>query len=130
MNFLAAIFVVLVDQISKELIIKNGYPYRLNTGGAFSFFGNNRWFSILSLITFVTLVGYWIYLQRNGKLSRKLNLGFTLMVGGAFANTLDRWLNKGVIDFIQIWILPTFNFADISIFLGVIFILSLSFFHE
>lgn len=129
-NFLVAILVVLIDLISKELVVKNGYSYRLNTGGAFSLFGNNHWFSVLSLITSVTLVGYWIYLQQGGKLSRKLSLSFALMTGGAFANSLDRWLNKGVIDFINFWILPAFNFADIAIFLGVIFIAIFSFLYE
>ncbi len=46
--------------------------------------------------------------------------GFVGIISGAFSNLCDRFLYGGVIDFIDIRILPVFNLADIFITAGVI----------
>ena len=59
-----------------------------------------------------------------------LAIAFSLIIGGAFGNVIDRLQNGGVTDFIDFHIAgyhwPAFNLADSSIFVGVIILL----FHE
>ncbi len=53
--------------------------------------------------------------------------GFSLMVGGALGNIIDRWRQGGVTDFIDFhwngWHWPAFNMADVAITLGVGFVI-------
>lgn len=46
--------------------------------------------------------------------------GYGSLAVGAFSNLIDRWLYGGVIDYIQIWILPVFNIADVMIVAGLL----------
>ena len=43
-----------------------------------------------------------------------------MQLGGALGNLTDRLARTHVTDFISVWNFPVFNFADASIFLGVI----------
>ncbi|MGQ9619276.1 MAG: signal peptidase II, partial [Candidatus Aminicenantia bacterium] len=55
------------------------------------------------------------------------NLSFSFIIGGAFGNIFDRAINKGVIDFIDIYYKsfhwPTFNIADSFITIGALLII-------
>ena len=46
-------------------------------------------------------------------------LGFSLILGGAVGNLIDRIYFGYVIDFIDFRIWPVFNIADISVVIGV-----------
>ncbi len=132
--------VVILDQISKATIrhfMSEGQSipvlgqflmltYTKNTGAAFSLsLGSpsvNRLFFIF--ITFIA-VGFILYLLN---LSRNTwqNIGFSLVIGGAFGNVIDRIFLGSVTDFLdcdfpdvimQRW--PIFNVADSSIVIAM-----------
>lgn len=100
-----------------------------NEGAAFSFLadqgGWQRWF--LSGLTFIisVLILYWLYTLEN---YRKYSaIAFSLILGGAIGNLIDRVSYGYVIDFIQVWLgdypWPSFNIADSAIFVGAILLI-------
>lgn len=133
-NSLSALIVffliIVVDFFSKLFVIRAGIPYRINSGGAFSLLQGRAWYWVPASIIFFAVSGYWVYLHQKSKLSALYNLGFAAVIGGSLGNFLDRWLRGGVVDFIRIWNLPVFNFADLAISLGVVLIIGLSLQHD
>ncbi len=112
----------------KYLFINNYLNLNLvfNTGIGFGFFSLNAgiYYNILSiLIFFIILV--LIYLMFKSKTSEKIF--FSLIIGGAIGNLYDRIIYKAVPDFIDFHVNDfhwfTFNFADIFISLGIIFMI-------
>lgn len=93
-----------------------------NPGAAFSMLadagGWQRYF-FLGLALVVSAVLMWMVMS---PLRRREALGYSLIVGGALGNALDRLLFGEVTDFLDFhasdWHWPAFNGADISIFLG------------
>ena len=45
-----------------------------------------------------------------------------LIVSGAVSNIISRIIYGGVIDYIKIWFIPTFNVSDVLIILGFVFL--------
>lgn len=124
--------VILLDQVSKGLVLAY-LPARgvhvigflslrlaYNSGVAFSLFKNypNEVGIIQGIIAVVLL--YISSLVK--KTSNSIFLG--LIIGGAFGNLADRIFrsNHEVVDFIYTSFWPTFNFADCSVVLGVVFL--------
>ena len=112
----------------KYLFINNYLNLNLvfNTGIGFGFFSLNAgiYYNILSiLIFFIILV--LIYLMFKSKTSEKIF--FSFIIGGAIGNLYDRIIYKAVPDFIDFHVNDfhwfTFNFADIFISLGIIFMI-------
>jgi len=135
---LIAAIIVIADQVTKviasaELILYKAvavmpmFNLRLlhNEGAAFSFLsdagGWQRWFfTIISLFVSVLLV-FWI---KKLKPEEKFQaLSFSLILGGAVGNLIDRVRLGYVVDFIEIYYKeyswPAFNIADSAITIGV-----------
>jgi len=95
-----------------------------NTGIAFGLFKNQGAVFIVIPIIAVGLLVYNIYYYRhNGEeLSRLYIIAFSLILGGAIGNLLDRILYGYVIDFIDFRIWPVFNVADSAITVGALVI--------
>lgn len=122
--------ILLVDQLTKlffksflrqgEINIIGGF-FRLklthNTGAAFSILEGSNFLLVILTIAIISFLVY--YLKRSP--GERLPLSFVL--GGAFGNLVDRLIHGSVVDFIDIWIWPVFNFADIAITLGVIYLI-------
>ncbi len=101
--------------------------YVHNTGAAFSikFGGDNFNRIIFSVITIVlTLVVYFLFLKSKSKLEI---ISYSLIIGGAIGNLIDRLRFGYVIDFIdwdfpdlimERW--PVFNIADSAIVIAVV----------
>jgi len=94
-----------------------------NTGAAFSFLadagGWQRYFFIgLALIVALSLI-WWL---RKPMLTREA-LAYSLILGGAGGNVIDRITRGFVVDFLDLhwrdWHWPAFNLADIGICMGV-----------
>jgi len=130
-----SIFIVLIDQYTKYLMIynkklffnKDFLLFRLdfvkNYGAAFNIFSGSRVFlSFISIIFSIILI--YLILRKN-----TLNLfdlySYSFILGGTIGNGIDRLLKGFVIDFINLNIInfPVFNIADISINIGFIFLL-------
>ena len=125
---LTIIAVIIIDQITKIVISNNvlyttiyelsffKIKYALNTGVAFSLFtGINdilRFIMpIAAIFLFVLLVTY--------KDNKLLKYAFSLQIGCAIGNFIDRLHMPGVIDFIGVGWWPLFNIADSAISIGL-----------
>ena len=128
-NILITMLLVVIDQISKELIniylrlnesikIINNFFYITNAhnyGAAWSILSGN--ILILIIITFVSI--YLIH-----KYTKEYNGIFKyILYGGIIGNLIDRIFYGYVRDFIDFRIFnynyPVFNISDISIFIGI-----------
>jgi lipoprotein signal peptidase len=109
-----------IDQFFKYKIRLNDGFYICNMGISFGvpFYPFLFWLT-LSLFLIVSFL-YFNYLIKNGLLRPHYILAFSLILGGASSNCLDRILLGCVFDYIYLsWkFLLIFNIADIAIFIG------------
>ena len=137
------LIVVLLDQLTKFLvtsymqlnqsipIINNIFhlTYITNTGTLFgSFKDNNMLFIWLSLI----IIGALLYLY--DKFDKTEQILFSLVIGAAIVNLIDRVVYGYVIDFLDFRIWPVFNIADsvisVSTIVLLIYLLKRDFFNK
>ncbi len=102
----------------------------LNPGVAFGLFSHSpaAWKAaallLLSGVTVIVLLWYYFYYHGLTRLAR---VAFSLVVGGALGNMLDRFRFAKVVDFLDFywrsyhW--PAFNLADAAITVGVVLLL-------
>ena len=131
-----SVLILLLDQLSKYLVQLVLVPYEkievlpllswvlvYNTGAAFSFLseagGWQRWFFV-GLAAIISLYLLRELMQTNVKW---LAAAYSLILGGAWGNALDRLLEGRVTDFIllhyQHYYFPAFNIADCAISIGM-----------
>ena len=143
------VLVFLADQLSKQWVLANfdlfesvqllpffNFTYVRNYGAAFSFLseagGWQRWLFTLVAVGFSTLLTVW--LRKQSASQWKLNLAYTLVIGGALGNLIDRLMHGFVVDFIDFYWgkshYPAFNIADSAIFIGAVLIIWDSFFNS
>ena len=123
--------VVVSDQLTKYLIrstvelnqtvhVFSGLldlTYIHNYGAAFSILQNKQTF----LITFtgIAMVAIILYVIRQGnKLPRAEVAALGLIVAGGLGNLVDRVMRGYVVEFLNIYILPVFNVADMAVCAG------------
>jgi signal peptidase II len=127
--------VIVVDQITKVLVLDHlgpgphhvigpfGFMLTSNTGSAFSLFQGST--GILAAVDVVVVCLLAVVAVRAR--SWPLQIGLGLMLGGAIGNLVDRVAHHsrdgGVVDFITFPHFATFNAADASITIGVIVVL-------
>ena len=126
--------VVVTDALTKRwasvsltgdpLVIIPGFlelSYTENPGAAFSLFQNAGPFLGMAAIAVTT--GLLWSLRRDRPMLEVVAFG--LIIGGALGNLLDRifrgegFLDGHVIDWVNLWWIPTFNVADMSITVAV-----------
>ena len=129
--FVPAALVVALDQVTKQLVWRNGQNYDIidgylhitlvkNAGAAFGIFQGGRLFFIIASVAAVVLISVVAFRLPRAQNLRRLWL--SLILGGAIGNLIDRSLHGEVIDFIQIgfnfhyW--PVFNVADMAVTIG------------
>lgn len=145
--------IVLVDQVSKILIVKWIEPYTVgasffdgvlriihtrNTAIAFSIGRNlpdNVRFALFTILPAVFLLLLLVYYVRSDDFSLLQRWAFAGIIGGGIGNIIDRILRPdGVVDFIDVKIFgllgmerwPTFNVADSSVVVaGIVLMASL-----
>ena len=141
-TLLAITFLVLFDQCMKIFISKIMLEHSFedmqllsflnivfvrNTGVSFGMFSEwgilgRYFFSIFSIVVGCFLILLAIFSEK-----KVFRISLALISSGALGNAIDRVYFGGVIDFIDFFIYnfhwPAFNFADIFITLGVIFLL-------
>ena len=134
-----SIFIVLIDQFTKYLMIYNNklfinkdfllfkLDFVKNYGAAFNIFSGSRIFLSLISILFSILLIYLI-IRKNTLNSFDL-YSYSFILGGTIGNGIDRIYKGFVVDFINLNIInfPVFNIADISINIGFIILLYNSF---
>lgn len=143
---LMAILLIAFDQITKYLILSNfklgeslliidnffSITSHRNRGAAWGILEDSRLFFIV--ITSIFLIGLLIYLLKNkDNLVFLDKLTFSLIIGGAIGNFIDRIKTGEVVDFLDFKIFnynfPIFNIADICICIGV-FLLAIKIYKE
>lgn len=132
--------VIVLDQVTKAWVLSDLPEYTAipviegfwnwyrtyNTGAAFSFLsdagGWQKYFFVVLAIGISGMLGWW--LSRTARRDWKSALPYSLVIGGAIGNVIDRLLHGHVVDFIQwhwkehYW--PAFNVADMAIVGGAI----------
>jgi signal peptidase II len=95
-----------------------------NTGVAFGFFKDQGIvFIVIPIIAIFLLIFNIYYYRRNDEaLSRVYIVSFSMILGGAIGNLIDRIVYGHVIDFIDFRIWPVFNVADSAITIGAVII--------
>lgn len=96
-----------------------------NTGAAFSMFqGRGSFFGVAAVVA----IGAVLWFLRSAESGWEVaGLGFVM--GGAAGNLLDRifrgpgLFDGPVIDWINLWVIPTFNVADASVTVAVVLLL-------
>ena len=130
-----SIFIVLIDQYTKYLILYNKklfinkdfllfkLDFVKNCGAAFNIFSGSRIFLSLISILFSILLIYLI-IRKNNLNSFDL-YSYSFILGGTIGNGVDRIYRGFVVDFINLNFInfPVFNIADISINVGCIFLI-------
>jgi signal peptidase II len=130
--------VVLLDRLTKNFfsgflglnesiaVIPNIMHFSLvhNTGIAFGFFKDCGAVFIIIPVILTGLLIYNVYYYRHTPhLSRIYIVAFSLILGGAIGNLIDRIFLGYVIDFIDFRVWPVFNVADSAITIGAAIIL-------
>ena len=136
LSTLIAIFVVLLDQVSKHFVCTNLKPvgnipiikgildftYVENKGAAFGILSDNRIVFMVFSVIIIAVLGY-IVAMYHGQ-SKLFDVCLGLIVGGGVGNMVDRAFLGYVIDFIDfcafdfwIWV---FNIADCAVVIGCI----------
>ncbi len=146
--YLVTLIVIILDRISKWLVVKNLELYQTvpvignffmitshrNTGAAFSILENQRlFFIVITIVIAAGLIWYLYKLIRQGE-RKLLPFALSMVLGGAIGNLIDRIATGQVVDFLQFhfkftlatwhidYIFAVFNLADSSIFIGVVLI--------
>ena len=140
--FCIVIFILLLDQVSKRIVVENieifannleiskyfNLVYVENRGVSFGIFSEHDksfYFGILSMLVSAYII--YLLVKSNDLIE---SLGLSLILGGAIGNGVDRLYYGYVVDFIDLhlnnlhW--PAFNFADTFITFGaIVFVFSI-----
>ena len=131
-----SVVVIIFDQLTKywaEHILKRDtvdilpvldFSLVHNTGAAFGFLGQyGGWQHVFFVLLATTIsVVLTVMIKKLKPHERHLCIAYSLVIGGAIGNAIDRILYQYVVDFIHFfykdWHYPHFNIADIAIFIG------------
>lgn len=141
--FLCIIFIVFVDQVTKIYVFNHFYlgesvkvidgffnlTYVQNRGAAFGFGGGfHNWFRYALFLFIPVLACFWLSytLIKSINGPRIMTWAYTLILGGAIGNLIDRFRLDFVVDFFDFYVgkhhFATFNVADSAISLAAILI--------
>ncbi|MEH7177250.1 signal peptidase II [Neobacillus vireti] len=137
--YLIAIFIILLDQATKWLIVTKMYlgesipiiedflyiTSHRNRGAAWGILQGQMWF--FYVITAIVIIAIVYYIQKEAKGKWLLGVSLAFMLGGAIGNFIDRLFRKEVVDFIHTYIFnynfPVFNIADSALVIGVVLLM-------
>lgn len=136
---IAIVLMVLLDQLTKiwavhalgysgDIPLWQGvlhFHYLENRGAAWGIFSGKQLFLIL--LTSVIIICLVVYLWRlpQNKVSKWYQIAFSMIIGGAIGNLIDRISLNYVRDFIYFKLIdfPIFNVADVFVVCGVILLM-------
>lgn len=137
--FILTLIVLIIDIVSKLTIkhyltldnsihVIRGFfdlTYVRNTGVAWSFLDNNKYFALI--LSGMIIMGIVYYIYKEKPIRKITKLAYSLILGGALGNFINRVFYGYVIDFLDFKIFgynyPIFNIADVFIVVGVIILI-------
>ena len=107
-----------------------GLRYAENTGAAFSSFRGAKWFLII--LVSVMLIGLLIFTVKYKYKRPFFLISAVMIMSGGLGNLIDRVRQGYVVDYLDVKLFnfAVFNFADICVVLGAIFMVIWLFFIE
>jgi signal peptidase II len=102
-----------------------GFTFVENPGGAFGMFQNGG--VVIGIAAVIITLVVLVALATERPMAETVALG--LVVGGAVGNLVDRFargegiIDGAVIDWVELWWIPTFNIADTSVTVAVALLL-------
>ena len=118
---------IIIDKyllVNKSIKIINDFlciTYVKNTGAAWSIFSSES--VLVIIISSLIILGIILYLYKNRPKAKMEKIAYSLIMGGALGNFVNRLVSGYVIDFIDVKIFkydyPIFNLADCFIVVGV-----------
>lgn len=97
-------------------IIYNYLPYEINRKLVFGLFGSNSLAIFISIMIFLILLLFVIFLKKDEKISVEM----LLLIAAIVSNVFERFVYGGVLDYISFFNLNWFNLADLVIVLATI----------
>jgi signal peptidase II len=143
-HLFTALGILLLDQWTKWLVVSkmrlyesipviDGFFYitsHRNRGAAFGILQNQQWLFIT--ITVVVIGFVMVYLWQLKSERPLMSFSFSLILGGAVGNLVDRVRHGEVVDFLHFqfgsYHYPIFNVADSAIVVGVVILLLITLF--
>ena len=134
MYYLIALLIIMVDQITKWLVVKymtlgesipiiENFLYitsHRNRGAAWGILQGQMWF--FYIVTTVVIIGIVFYIRKFST-DKLTGISLGLILGGAIGNFIDRIFRNEVVDFVHTYIFsysfPVFNVADSALCIGV-----------
>jgi signal peptidase II len=136
-----AAFVILLDQWTKWLIVKNmefgerisvwdpwlGILSHRNRGAAWGMLEGQMWLFSIVTIGVICAILYFYHKEAKGK--PLFQVGLMLLLGGAVGNFIDRIFRGEVVDFVHVLIpvinydFPIFNIADAALTMAVVILM-------
>ncbi|MFJ6207837.1 signal peptidase II [Lysinibacillus sp. NPDC092081] len=136
-----AVFVVILDQWTKWLIVKNmefgerisvwdpwfGILSHRNRGAAWGMLEGQMWLFSIVTIGVICAILYFYHKEAKGK--PIFQVGLMLLLGGAVGNFIDRIFRGEVVDFVNVLIpvinydFPIFNIADAALTMAVVILM-------
>jgi len=112
------VLLLLIDQVLKFLTLSSGLAF-INKGIAFGLFSSANLSSFVIFVFILCALCYTICTSR-----RRLVLPLKLILVGGLSNLLDRIFHGGVVDYLYLPIIPSFNLADLAITIGFLLVVS------
>lgn len=123
---LLIISLILIDQITKCIVVNNfvekvgtfvaSINLNINTGMALGLNEGNTKNIIITIIILILIINFAI--KQKDKIDRKTAIALCLITAGGISNLIDRFIYKGIVDFIDLYGFPIFNIADVYIVIG------------
>lgn len=143
-----AFFVILIDQWTKWLVVKNmelgerivmwdpwfALLSHRNRGAAWGILEGQMWF--FTIVTIAVIIGIIYFYHKEAQGKPLMQLSLMLLLGGAIGNFIDRLFRGEVVDFFDVLIpiinyeFPIFNIADAALTIAVILLFILVLFEK
>lgn len=110
-----------------NVIIKDFFnlTYVKNSGAAFSILDDNTFLVVIVSLIIIAILIRYVYKNKDAKKIERV--AYSLILGGAIGNLVDRIFNGYVVDFLDFiffgYNYPIFNLADTFIVIGVILLI-------
>lgn len=131
LTLIIVILLIIIDQLSKLLIIKNYHePFgnelikieiAENKGIAFGINSGNNKNIIITIIVLIIIINF--IRNQIERIDTKTNISVSMILAGGISNLIDRIFRGYVVDFINLKNFAIFNIADIFIVIGWILLI-------